>query len=232
MNIQKVYFNFNICLVHGIKLDNSSKSALSNRLLLLWLLYDAMRFKAAGDTKAHKLAYLSELEMVKQYEQGFSYSFKKLPFGPYSDDLQADVNWLEQQQLIESQPYMDGKIFNSSKTGQHLLSDFSAMFARNNEFTRKIYAVNCNYASCTTHELVDIVHKQKHLYRDMIIDDAPLNDILLCPVGSDAAKLEFSITPEELATLEIYLDDEIHNSVLNACYSAHRKPLLSIDEVF
>ncbi len=213
-------------------MDNSSKTTLSNRLLLLWLLHDAMRFKAVGDTKAHKLAYLSELEMVKQQEQGFNYSFKKLPYGPYSDELQADVDWLEEQQLIESRPFADGKIFSDSRFGKKLLSDFSPMFVRNNEFTRKIYGVNCKYAAYSTHQLVDIVHQLQHPYRNMKIDDAPMHDLLLCPLGSDLAKVEFTITPEELSTLEVYLDDESYRSVTSACYSAQRKPLLSLDEVF
>jgi uncharacterized protein YwgA len=212
--------------------DNSLKTALSNRLLLLWLLHDAMRFKAAGDTKAHKLAYLSQLEMTKQQEKGLSYNFKKLPFGPYSEELQADIKWLEEQQLIESQPFKDGKMFNDSKLGIKLLSDFQEMYVRNNEFTRKIYATNCKYASYNTHQLVDVVHRQQHPYKNMTIDEAPLNDWILCSLPSDSAKLEFTITPEELATLEIYLDEESYRSATSACYFAQRKPLLSLDEVF
>ncbi|MGD6808592.1 MAG: hypothetical protein ACQCN3_02725 [Candidatus Bathyarchaeia archaeon] len=210
----------------------NSKTTLSNRLLLLWLLHDAMRFKAAGDTKAHKLAYLAQLEMTMQQEKGLSYDFKKLPFGPYSDDLQADVNWLEEEQLIESKLYGDGKIYSDSKFGLKLLSDFCGMYARNSEFTRKIYATNCKYASYSTYQLVEIVHQQKHPYKNMTIDEAPLNDWILCSLPENVAKIEFTITPEELATLEIYLDEETYKSVSNACYFAQRKPLLRLDEVF
>ncbi len=191
-----------------------------------------MRFKAAGDTKAHKLAYLAQLEMTKQQEKGLSYDFKKLPFGPYSDELQADVDWLEEQQLVESKPFGDGKLFSDSKFGTKLLSDFCEMYIRNSEFTRKIYAINCKYASYTTYQLVDVVHRLQHPYKNMTIDEAPLNDWILCSLPSDSAKLEFTITPEELATLEVYLDDESYRSATSACYFAQRKRLLSLDEVF
>lgn len=213
-------------------MTNISKTSLSNRLLLLWLLHDAMKFKQLGDTKAHKLAYLSELEMVNQHESGFNYDFKKLPFGPFSDELKVDVDWLEEQQLIDSRPYADGKLFSDSRFGTKLLSDFSEMFVRNNEFTRKIYAVNCKYAIYGTHELVNVVHRLKHPYRNMTINDAPIGDLLLTPMPDSLVKNKFTITPEELATLEVYLDDECYKSAMSACYSAQRKPLLSIDEVF
>ncbi len=217
-----------------ITLDNISETALSNRLLLLWLLYDAMKLKPLGDTKAHKLAYLSELDMVNQQESGFSYEFKKLPLGPYSDDLQEDIGWLEEQQLISSTPYGDGgKLFHDERFGKKLLADFKDMFIRNNEFTRKIFAVNVKYAKYNTNDLVDIVHKMPQPFmKNLTIDDAEIGETLLYPLPSNKAKIVFNITPEELDTLEVYLDYENYLSTVEATESAKTKPMLRLDEVF
>ena len=37
---------------------------------------------------------------------------------------------------------------------------------------------------------------------------------------------------EELATIDVYLDDENFRSIMEASESAKKKPLLSMDEVF
>jgi hypothetical protein len=217
-----------------IMLSNRTiKETLSDRLLLLWLLYDAMKFKAIGDTKAHKLAYLSELSMKREQEKGFNYDFKKLPFGPYSEQLQKDADWLEEQKLINSHPFEDGKIFESARHGRKLLSDFSDLFIRNNIFTRKIFAVNSKYASLNTYQLVDVVHEQEIPGMEGVkIDDVEIGEIILFGLSSEKAKVEFDIRPEELATLEVYIDKEKYDSVIHAFESAKRKPLLSMDEVF
>jgi hypothetical protein len=64
------------------------------------------------------------------------------------------------------------------------------------------------------------------------IDELEIGEIILFSLSSEKAKVEFDITPEELATLEVYLDDESYRSVMSACESAKRKPLLTMDEVF
>lgn len=68
------------------------REVLTDRLLLLWLIYDAMHHKRFGNTKAQKLAYLSEKLMIDGREKGFNYDFIKLPFGPFSEDLEKDRN--------------------------------------------------------------------------------------------------------------------------------------------
>jgi hypothetical protein len=66
----------------------------------------------------------------------------------------------------------------------------------------------------------------------VFIHDIPLVEWFLYSLPSEFAKVGFEITPEEEAALEIYLDADCYRSVMNACYSAHRKPLLSFSEVF
>jgi len=211
----------------------SFREILADRLLLLWLLYDAMKYKSFGDTKAHKLAYLSEWSMVDNREKGFNYDFVKLPYGPYSEQLQKDIVWLEEQRLVEPIPVKEGKLFHDSRFGRKLLNDFHPLFLRNNLFTIKIANVNSKYASKNSTELVKIVHALPHPYiKGKTIDDLKLGTIILYKLAEEKAKVKFEITPEELATLDIYLDDESYRSVIEASGSAKKKPLLSFDEVF
>ena len=209
------------------------REVLSDRLLLLWLIYDAMMYKRFGDTKAQKLTYLSEKNMIDNHEKGFNYGFIKLPYGPYSEELQSDIVWLEEEQLIISTPIREGKLFSESRFGRKLLNDFHSLFARNNIFTIKIAKINRTFASKNSPELVQIVHDMPHPYiRGKTINELKLGTRILYKLASEKANVSFEITPEELATLDIYLDDESYRSVMEASESAKRKPLLRFDEVF
>jgi hypothetical protein len=214
-------------------MGRSLREVLADRLLLIWLLYDALSYKKFGDTKAHKLTYLSELDMIDNREKGFNYDFIKMPYGPYSEQLQKDIVWLEEQKLIESVPIDEGKLFQKSHFGIKLLDDFHDLFLRNNLFTIKIHRINSVYAPKNSRQLVDLVHGFPHPYiKGKTINDLKNGTIILYKLVDEKAKVQFNITPEELATLDIYLDDENYRSVTEASESAKRKPLLNIDEVF
>jgi hypothetical protein len=190
-------------------------------------------FKKFGDTKAHKLTYLSELGMIDDREKGFNYDFIKMPYGPYSEQLQKDIVWLEEQRLIESIPMEEGKLFHRSCFGTKLLDDFHDLFLRNNLFTIKIHKTNSVYAPKNSRELVELVHSFPHPYiKGKTINDLKNGTIILYKLVEEKAKTRFDITPQELATLDIYLDDENYKSVMEASESAKRKPLLDFDEVF
>jgi len=214
------------------------KTALANRLLLLWLIDDASKKGSIGITKTHKLTFLSQYEMMKQEEKGFSYNFIKWSKGPVSKELKEDVTWLNKRKLIDITRYKvkshtpDGQNFSCTEMGLKILTDFHEMFNRNSRFVDKILVVNNNYAFYPAHELVDIVHSQPNPCNpDVTIHDTVSNALIL-PYYFGAAKQEFVITPEEEATLEIYLDAESYESAIEACNSARTSPLLSLDEVF
>ncbi len=217
-------------------LGRDKGEVLSDRLLLLWLIYDAMMYKLFGDTKTQKLTYLSEKKMIDNREKGFNYDFVKLPYGPYSEDLQKDIKWLEEQKLINAVPIPisdDAKVFHESRFGRKLLNDFHELFARNNIFTRQIAETNRKFASKNSQQIVEYVHNLPHPYiKGHTIDDLKLGTKILYKLVERKAKTIFDITPEELATLDVYLDDESYRSVIEASESAKRKPLLSFDEVF
>lgn len=216
-----------------IDVARSLTEILSDRLLLLWLLYNALNYKRFGDTKAHKLAYLSEWRMTDNREKGFNYDFIKLPYGPYSEQLQKDIVWLEEQTLISSDPLDEGKLFCETRFGRKFLNDFKGLFSRNKLFTRKIADVNREYARLNSREIVREVHNLPHPYlKHRTIDQLKLGTKILYKLADEKARVQFEILPEELATIDVYLDDKNYRSVMKASESAKRKPLLSIDEVF
>jgi hypothetical protein len=210
------------------------REILADRLLLLWLIYDAMSYKRFGDTKVQKLVYLSEKQMIDNHEKGFNYDFIKLPFGPFSEDLEKDSQWLLEQKLMAAIPINEEvKIFSKSRFGCKFLDDFHDLFVRNNLFTIMIAETNRKFAIKNAQEIVDYVHSLPHPYlKNRTIDDLKLGTTILYKMDEKKAKTTFSITPEELATLDLYLDDENYRSIMEASESAKKKPLLSFDEVF
>jgi hypothetical protein len=56
--------------------------------------------------------------------------------------------------------------------------------------------------------------------------------ILLYRMDPKKARVSFYLTPQEVATLDIYLDKECYHSLMDACESAKRKRLLTFNEVF
>ena len=217
----------------GLTVARSLCEVLSDRMLLLWLLYDALNYKRFGDTKAHKLTYLSEWNMIDNLEKGFNYDFIKLPYGPYSDQLQNDIVWMEEQKLIDSDALDEGKIFCQTRFGRKILNDFSEMFSRNNLFTRRIAAVNREFARLNSNQIVRRVHQMPHPYiQTKTIEELSIGQKILYKLADEKATAKFVITPEELATIDVYLDEESYNSFIHASESAKTKPLLRMDEVF
>lgn len=210
------------------------REILADRLLLLWLLYDAMKYKHFGETKVQKLTFLSEWKMIDGLEKGFNYGFIRLSFGPYSPDVDKDANWLEHQNLVGAIPISEkARVFRRTRFGLKLLNDFQELFSRNSSFTRRIAEINRKYARMPLQELVDYVYSLPHPYiKGRIIAELKPGTKLLYKLDEKKARETFEITPEELATLDIYLNDESYKSVMQASESARRKPLLSLDEVF
>lgn len=210
------------------------RELLSDRLLLLWLIYDAMNRRRFGETKIQKLTFLSEWDMLDNREKGFNYNFIKFTFGPFSAEVEKDVAWFEENGLVEATPIDEkARIFRETRLGGKILNDFHEMFVRNSIFTQKIAKVNRRFASMPLPELLNYVYSLPHPYRKgQIVAELKLKTPLLYKLDETKAKVKFEITPEELATLDIYLDDANYRSLLQASENAKRKPFLNFDEVF
>jgi uncharacterized protein YwgA len=214
----------------------TSLEVLYDRLLLLWLVYDAMKYKLFGETKVQKLTFLAEWEMLDKRQKGFNYNFIKLTFGPYSRDLEKDIKWLEDSNLVKLISADEKtRIFKLTELGQKILTVFHDVFDRNKIFTEKIAEINRKFAGLTLDELLKFVYSLPHPYmrgRPRTIGELKPGTILLYKIDPEKAKVTFSLTPEELATLDIYLDEGRYRSLMEACESVKRKRLLTYSEVF
>lgn len=213
---------------------------LADQFLILYLINDvSRRTPFVPQTKIHKLAFISEREMIKNNEKGFNYYFIKFYHGPYSAELDKDLNSLVQSKIVKTEPMGRGIQISLTQRGADFLRDFSDLVERNQSFLQTISDVNARYGILGFKRLLNAVyHMQSPLHqyrkgkRPPTIASLRLKTPLLKPISEEMASKCFSITPEEIATLEIYLDIEAYESLVEASKSAKEKRLLSSEEVF
>jgi len=215
---------FGICMV-----ARTTNEKLADQLLLLYQIKDASQyFCFLSETKLQKLVFLTEKSMLDKHEKGFNYNYIKLSFGTYSPELRTDLNKLVQLGLIGCQWHHPTSLVLS------ILKDFEDLFKRNYNFTKKIEEINKTYAGMELNKLLDVVGDMPHPYLKTTkkIRDLKLRTPLLYRILQEQAKNSFEITPEEIATLEIYFDPESLESLVSANESAKKTPLLKFEEVF
>jgi uncharacterized phage-associated protein len=195
-----------------------------------------MKYKTFGETKVQKLTFLAEWEMLDKRQKGFNYDFIRLTFGPYSPDLEKDIEWFENNGLVELIPIDEKtRIFRETSIGNKILGDFKDTFKRNELFTQKISEINRDFASMPLEKLLSFVYGLPHPYmkgKPRRIGELKPRTPILFKINEQKASVKFVMTPEELATLDIYLDKVCYDSIMQASESAKRKPLLSYKEVF
>lgn len=218
----------------------TSVEKLADQLLLLYLIDDvSKRTPFVPETKVQKLVFISEREMLRNSEKGFNYYFIKLLYGPYSAELDNDLNSLVQSKIVEAEPTGRGANIVSTQRCANILRDFNDLIRRNQIFVRRISDINRRFGILGFKRLLNSVyhmqsplHKYRKGKRPPTIASLPLKTPLLKPIPEEMASKTFSITPEEIATLEIYFDTEAYESLVQASRSAKEKPLLSFKEVF
>ena len=213
---------------------------MTDQFLLTYLLNDlSKRTSFIYETKIHKLGFISEREMIDSYEKGFNYYFIKLYHGPYSFELNDDLNDFAQSKIIETEPSDKGTTIIPTDRCAEILNDFGSLARRNRTFLRTIDSVNRRYGTLGLKKLLNAVYRMQsplHQYRKRMrpptIASLPLRAPLAKAIPAEEARTAFIITHEEIATLEIYLDKEAFDSLAQAGKSARKERFLSLDEVF
>lgn len=218
----------------------TSSEKLADQFLLLYLINDvSKRTPFVPQTKIQKLVFISEREMLRNDEKGFNYYFIKLLYGPYSPELDNDLNSLVQLEIIGAEPTGRGAKIISTRRCRNILKDFNDLIERNQIFVQKISEINRRFGILgfkrllkAVHHMQSPLHKYRKGKRPPTIASLPLKAPLLKCIPEDMASETFSITPEEIATLEIYFDTEAYESLVEASKSAKEKRLLRFKEVF
>lgn len=190
---------------------------IADRLLLLYLVNTSE--EPIGDTKLQKLAYLSQLRMQQQDHKGFTYSFIKLPYGPYSEDLEEDTNILEKNGLITP--------FNhrTTHTGKTLLNKLELITEQNTAYFKKIKEVNEKYSPIDRNELVRIVHKMRNPDKpNLTIHQTKTGWYILKRPKLKGAKNSFILPEQSFASLEILLNPDALRSMINSIKEARNVP--------
>lgn len=177
--------------------------------------------------------------MTKTNERGFGYYFIKLYYGPYSQGLRNDLKSFVESKIVETEKAEVGTKIIPTEKCTRILQDFGSISLRNRAFLKTVTEVNRQYAPLEFKKLLNSVYRMQSplalsetAERTKTIARYPLRAPLLKPIQENAATKVFTLTPSEIATLEIYLEKDTFDSLTKAVESARTKPLLGFDEVF
>ena len=218
----------------------TSVEKLVDQFLVLYLINDvSKRTPFVPVTKIQKLVFISEREMLRNSEKGFNYYFIKFFYGPYSAELDNDLNNLAQSAIVGAEPTGRGVKVIPTRRCANILRDFDDLIERNQIFVQRISDVNRRFGILgfkrllkAVHHMQSPLHKYRKGKRSPTIASLRFRTPLLRRIPEETASETFSITPKEIATLEIYFDAEAYESLVKASRSAKENPLLSFEEVF
>jgi uncharacterized protein YwgA len=202
---------------------------LIDKLLLLYLASDTLNhIRFLVETKLQKLVFLSELSMFKKEEKGFNYTFVRLNYGPFSQELRSDLGQLIGQEILMERG------LRPTEEAAFILEDFQGIFERNKGYIEKIERVTEKYSRIPTEKLVHRVHAMHHPYlrpRRTIGSLKPTTPIIYRMSVERASKI-FEVTAGELSDLELCFDKKISGYLEQAMMDVKTKPFRSHQEVF
>ena len=210
--------------VSSLKRERTLAECVTDWFLLLFLFNDAGI--DLGDTKVHKLVFLSEFEMKLQGFKGFNFNFIKLPFGPFSSDLKKDMDSMVKSWLIT------GYAHKIASFGSKILENFNHLLENNPFFVEKIHEVNEMYANIPRDELVNLVHGMHNPERPWLtIDETRQGSYILKRVKLCHEDKVFKITESDIASLEIYFDPRTFASLRSSLQEAKSTPAVKLSDV-
>ena len=213
---------------------------LSDQFLLLYLINDVSeRTPFVHQTKIQKLVFISEREMLANDEKGFNYYFIKLLYGPFSQELDNDLNDLVQTKIVRAEPTGRGAKIIPAQRCSDILKDFNDLIERNQAFVQRIREVNRRYGILgfkrllkAVHHMQSPLHKYRKRRRPPTIASFPLRTPLIRPISEELARKTFSITPEEAEDLLMNLDPKTVEKLSQAMKEMRSGRLRTHDQVF
>ena len=210
--------------VRSLRRGRTLEEHLADRFLLLYLLDDANI--GMGVTKIHKLTFLSEVDMNLEGRKGFNFNFVKLDYGPYSQDVKYDINFLVKCGFVKK------RIHWLTQKGTMILDNFEEIRDKNTNFLEKIQEVNRVYAHIPRDRLVHLVHQMPNPLRPwMTIEETPERKYLLKRLRFAHQDRVFQLSKSDAESLEIYFDSELFSSLARSLASAKREPAVPLSEV-
>ena len=160
-----------------------------NQVLLLQVIADTPSQRIEGATRFQKLVFMSQWKFRNKERMndnmlaGFNYLFKRWNYGPYSPQLQNDLDSLCLMGLIKRDftvPYY----FSLTEEGDKHLQENSSTI--HEEVQETIQDVVNEYGEL---KLADLLHK---VYQDVdLINKYRMGETILAPVQSEKLNLSF-----------------------------------------
>lgn len=129
--------------------------SIGNKVLMLTLILKSSREGWLGITKLMKLSFLTDYFLSNEDKRAFDYEFFMYNLGPMSTGVYHDFEFLLDKELVIE----DEEGIRLSVLGENIEEQFRELIPKEISSTMK-HIVN-RYASMTTNNLVDAVHKMK-----------------------------------------------------------------------
>jgi len=204
------------------------KDKIIDRFLTLYVLTKASKqTQKLGKTQLQKIMFLSEWRMISQKMKGLNYNYIKFEFGPYSPELQEDMDRFAKLGATRS------STLKPTDKGFNIIDDFASVIEANKPF----FAILDRYTrSCTSVELQDLLDKvyalRHPIRRNMTIEETPLKTPLLYPIDESKAEETFAINKNDLEDLAMSLDQKIVKMIEEGMADLKTGRMVSHKELF
>lgn len=174
-----------------------------DRLLLLYSISRAFEHvKNLGDTKLQKFTFLSEWEMIDKRERGFTYFYLKYAKGPYSFELNNDIETLIKANIVRKR----GWNISLTKIGNSIIDDFYILLQKNRYPVTVINKTISKYGNFSLQELLDEVYSLPHPYvKGYTIRSATIKMPLLYKLPDEKVTIPFDIDEKQVEDLLLCL---------------------------
>ena len=166
-----------------------------NRLLFLYLVSKVSnKVPQFGFTKLQKFTFLSEWAMIDKRDRGFCYYYLKFKKGPYSFDLNNDLEMFLQSKIIR----VSNHNLSLTEYGKSIVNDFSSIIEQNGYTLSIIDKIIDGFADFSLQELLKLIYSLRHPYvKNYTIGSAPLRMPLIYKLPDNKVKIPFKITKEQ-----------------------------------
>jgi hypothetical protein len=177
-----------------------------------------------SETKLHKLLFFSEKKLIECKLKSINYSFVKLLFPTFSQELRRDLTELSELGFLK------GPYFNESEQAQMIIQDFQPVFQNNKEIMDLINSEVDKYAPIPTDRLVAQTKRMK--WKTSTIDELKNGTPLLYPLKPERSRDFFKISDEDYEDLAICLSPKVTRVMLSALEDLKKGRKLQHEEIF
>jgi uncharacterized phage-associated protein len=184
---------------------------LTDRLLILFLISECQKqaCRVTGKVKLLKLVYLSEGRMNQNETKGFNYGFYRWDYGPMSNEVLQDLDYLSENSLLEKTENFIG----ITNRGLEVLKGSTPLLNHNEELLKLIHKVIKEFGHYKGKSLKTIVYGIPKIGERILVGKTEHGAVLLQKLPLEKARKMFWIDDEWIETLSILLDKEVCDSL-------------------